>query len=108
MESEVRGGIVPVGDCQSTLDELLCLLDGPAWRADALCREYPNLNWFRESDHSAEMAKAVCTECLVRAECRSYALARPTLLGIWGGLTTRERKQRKIAPDYLEGLTATA
>ena len=108
LASEVRAGVVPAGDCRSTLDELLGLLNGPAWQADALCREYPQLNWFHESDRSAQKAKVVCAACLVRAECRSYALARPTLLGIWGGLTTRERKQRKTAPNYLDGLTATA
>ena len=105
---EVRDGTVLLGECRSTADELLSLLDGPAWHADALCREYPQLSWFHESGRSAEKAKALCTDCLVRTECRSYALARPTLLGIWGGLTTRERRQRTIVPDSLNGLTATA
>lgn len=75
LASEVRGGIIPVAEGRSSLDELLGLLDGPAWRADALCREYPQLNWFREADASARKAKAVCAACLVRVECRCYALA---------------------------------
>lgn len=108
LATEMRGGTVPVGDCRSTIDELLALLEGPAWRADALCREYPQLNWFSEVNGSAKAAKAICAACLVRAECRSYALTHPTLLGIWGGLTTRERQQRNAAPDDLDGLTATA
>lgn len=108
VQSELRGGIIPAGDCRSTLDELLGLLDGPAWRADALCREYSKLNWFHESGRSAQDTKAICAACLVRAECRSYALARPTLLGIRGGLTTRERRKDKITPDDLDELPATA
>ena len=45
-ESEVPDGIVSVGGYRSTVEELLDLLRGPAWQADALCKEYPNLAWF--------------------------------------------------------------
>ena len=72
---------------------MLDLLRGPAWKADALCREYPKLPWFAKSDRSAKAAKAVCGRCLVRNECLAYALADPNLDGIWGGLTRRERGQ---------------
>lgn len=107
--SEVRDGVLTIGNCRSSADELLDLLRGPAWRADALCREYPDLQWFGQSDRSSKAAKAVCGRCLVRKECLSYALADPGIDGVWGGLTTRERAQlRKTAPDSLDRLTATA
>ena len=108
-ESEARDGIVSIGDSRSNIDELLDLFQGPAWRADALCREYPDVPWFGQSLRSTKRAKAVCEKCLVRTECLSYAMSDPTLDGVWGGLTARERRQLiKNASNPLEGLTATA
>jgi WhiB family redox-sensing transcriptional regulator len=37
------------------------------------------------------MAKALCAECPVKAECLTYALAANEQYGIWGGLTANER-----------------
>jgi hypothetical protein len=108
-ESELRDGIVSVGGYQTTAEDLLDLLRGPAWRADALCKEYPDLAWFGKTDRSAKPAKAVCSACLVRDECLAYAMADPTLDGIWGGLTRRERGQlRHAGSEPLDGLPATA
>ena len=90
---EVRDGTVEVGDYRSSAEELLDLLRGPAWKADALCREYPKVAWFGQSERSSKAAKAVCGRCLVRSECLAYALADPNIDGIWGGLTRRERSQ---------------
>ena len=39
----------------------------------------------------AELAKAVCRRCAVRAECLSYAVATGQPDGIWGGTTEQER-----------------
>src|SRR5262245_34915758 len=91
VESGVRDGLVSVGDHRSSVEELLDLMRGPAWRADALCREYPKLGWFAKSDRTAQAAKAVCSRCLVREECLGYAMADAGLDGIWGGLTAKER-----------------
>jgi|SRR5882724_7430946 len=108
-ESEMRDGIVSVGGYGSTAEELLDLLRGPAWRADALCREYPDVAWFGKTERSSKAAKAVCSACLVRDECLAYAMADHTLDGIWGGLTRRERGQLRHTPsDPLEQLPATA
>lgn len=46
-------------------------------------------------------AKAVCGNCPVKAECAEYAIARPTLEGVWGGMTDNERasyrrRRRKV------------
>ena len=109
VESEVSGGIVSVGGYRSTVEELLDLLRGPAWQADALCKEYPNLAWFGKSGRSSNAAKAVCSACLVRDECLTYAMADPNLDGIWGGLTHKERNQlRHTAADPLDRLPASA
>lgn len=45
-----------------------------------------------EQRHAREAAaKAVCASCPVRQECLSWALTNRERLGVWGGLTERER-----------------
>ena len=68
----------------------------PAWHADAACVEHPELTWFPAHGEDQTAAKAVCSTCLVVAECGSWALAQgPELQGIWGGLSGQERKRRR-------------
>jgi WhiB family redox-sensing transcriptional regulator len=38
-------------------------------------------------------AKAICARCDIAATCRQDALDDPSLEGIWGGTTAREREQ---------------
>jgi len=80
--------------------DLLDLLAGgrPAWHRDASCLEHPELSWFPDKADDTTAAKAVCSGCLVVAECRTWALAQgPALVGIWGGLSARARLQRRRA-----------
>ena len=37
-------------------------------------------------------AKKVCAECPYRLACLKYAMEHPEILGIWGGLTEKDRK----------------
>ncbi len=70
----------------------------PAWHADAACLEHPELSWFPAHGEDQTAAKAVCTGCLVVAECGSWALAQgPELQGIWAGMSGQERKRRRRA-----------
>jgi WhiB family redox-sensing transcriptional regulator len=81
---------------QTSVTNWFELLAGPAWHADAACREHPEVRWVG-SDNSGpnvRTAKAICSTCLVQAECLAVAMADPTLLGVWGGTTTRERLVR--------------
>jgi len=66
---------------------------GPTWQRDALCREYPNLDFVpgRQGGGTTKLLQ-VCGRCTVRTECLAYALADPTLVGIWGGTNTAARK----------------
>ncbi len=76
------------------------------WQTSALCASSsydPNM-WFadptEEQEHTATMkaweqvctARDVCRMCSVRTECLDYAMYRPFLQGIWGGLSGEERK----------------
>jgi len=48
-------------------------------------RENPEL-FFAETPQDVEVAKALCLECPVRAECLAGALERREAWGVWGGL----------------------
>jgi WhiB family redox-sensing transcriptional regulator len=37
-------------------------------------------------------AKSLCAECPYKARCLEYAVNNPDLLGIWGGMTERQRR----------------
>ena len=88
---------IMAGEYQTTASDLLELLLRPGWQADASCREHPELVWFAESGRTVRETKAICASCLVRAECESYAMADPSLTGIWGGLTAAERRRQHRA-----------
>jgi hypothetical protein len=78
-----------------TLDELLA---DTAWHAEALCREYPNVDWFPERGADPSQAKAMYARCLVHADCLDAGLPRTWKSG-WnlGGVGTVERKRLRTA-----------
>ena len=78
----------------NTLRAELRALASEDWRKDALCIEYPDVEFFPERGHPGEPARAVCARCLVRAECREFALSSSETLahGVWGGTSPQERK----------------
>ena len=39
-----------------------------------------------------EMAKEICCQCIVRAECLEWALSTNQDAGVWGGLSEDERR----------------
>lgn len=85
-------------DTRLTLDDLALLLRRPAWHADALCPEYPDVSWFPTAGQSTAPAKRVCRRCLCRADCLAWALQQPeSPAGVWGGLSVEERR-RLVAP----------
>lgn len=68
-----------------------------AWMLKGVCRhEYPDI-FFVEAGKSAEEARRVCARCPVLQTCRDWAIATDQKLGIWGGMTRRERI--KVAND---------
>lgn len=63
------------------------------WRARALCADPqfdPEL-WFPESG-SARAAKRICAACPVRAECLAFSLTLGVPVGVWGGLSEKQRR----------------
>lgn len=94
------------------LDDLLAALlaNRPAFHADALCQEYAGkVNWFPATGEDLQPAKQVCARCLVKAECRSWALAQPASLeGVWGGTSKQQRRQMRAAAHGMDSSTAVA
>jgi WhiB family redox-sensing transcriptional regulator len=65
----------------------------PAWMRRALCRQVdPEVFYPGNGDNGTE-AKAVCADCPVRSECLMLALERREEFGIWGGLSTNQRRR---------------
>ena len=64
----------------------ISVVDTPAIdEAELPCRrENPEL-YFAESPSDVELAKALCQDCPVRAECLAGALERREPWGVWGG-----------------------
>jgi WhiB family transcriptional regulator, redox-sensing transcriptional regulator len=93
---------IPTGAFRHSVLECFHLLDRPDWHADALCQEHPQLSWFEGADTS--VAQAVCRRCLVQDECLRYALENDPLAGVWGGLTSTERRHLRRS----EGAEAAA
>lgn len=72
-------------------------LDGNSWHADALCSQVDPDLFFPERGASPKDAKAVCAKCPVRDSCLSEALDGEERHGVWGGLSERERRKRRLA-----------
>ena len=65
----------------------------PAWMADAVCKEHPEVDFFPGQGGDCSPAIAICAGCLVQPECRAYAVADSDIMGVWGGTTAAERRR---------------
>jgi WhiB family redox-sensing transcriptional regulator len=63
----------------------------PEWMSSAACRGDGPAEFVPARGQSIARARALCSECSVRAECLAYALADSDIVGVWGGTTTQER-----------------
>lgn len=65
------------------------------WMESAACVGAPVEVFFPDSEkRGVWLARAeYCTRCMVKAECREFAVVTESP-GIWGGMTTRERAQQ--------------
>lgn len=62
------------------------------WLLEAACAT-PGIDPHLFTSGNPEDAKAICAACPVADQCRSYSLEHPNLIGTWGGLSERERRQ---------------
>lgn len=67
-------------------------IDTPPWMAQAACT-HVNPDWFHpDRGKSPRSAKLVCLGCPVRMQCAAYALSNNEPEGVWGFLTSDERR----------------
>ena len=80
--------VIVIGDDEPHPDPTL----DTSWMADAECKGMDPDLFHPGRGEDAKKAKAICSECLVRIECLDYSLANYEKVGIWGGMSERERR----------------
>lgn len=75
------------------------------WMREGHCRHYPPSAFFPSDGVGVDIARSICAECPVKAECLEYALVQRIDHGVWGGCSERERrrllKQRRTTPAHI-------
>jgi hypothetical protein len=64
------------------------------WVERAACRGQPTWLWFPDERGrgTSPVALAICARCAVRVPCGEAGVGE---IGIWGGMSARERRRRK-------------
>lgn len=89
--------------------------DKPDWYDEARCMGKPIMVFYGEEEDQqergshrpyllpseVEQAKNVCGSCPVRAQCLEYALDNDERYGIWGGMTSKERRKLTRQNQYM-------
>ena len=83
-------------------------LDVWYWRNDAACRDHPTDWWFETRAQNRSRADAICMGCPVRSQCLEYALAHPTLTGLWATTTVVQRASMRAYARTERDRTGTA
>ena len=73
------------------------LLNRPAWHARAACRGMGTDVFFPTDQLTLMKASRICHGCVVRNDCEEFALAHPSLKGIWAGMS--ERRRARVRKD---------
>lgn len=69
--------------------------DDDYWKAKGLCARIPDPDplFFPKQGASTDAAKRLCRVCPVRVLCAAYAIAHGESYGVWGALSSYERKR---------------
>jgi WhiB family redox-sensing transcriptional regulator len=70
------------------------------WRPHAACKDVGPDLWFPERGEDDRNARAICHQCPVRAECLSVAMNDPYMVGTWGGVSFKQRKEIRNGRRY--------
>lgn len=80
----------------SELFDMLARVSGDDdWMQDALCAQTDPDMFFPELGDPAVDARTICGTCPVRDACLEYAIRNGITHGIWGGLSPRQRVNRR-------------
>lgn len=92
----------------ATLEVFAGIADVQAWKEDAACRG-SKVNFFpgRGDNKGVREAKAVCAECPVIDDCRSYMLANGEKFGVWAGTSENQRRSMRPQRVVIHGRNST-
>lgn len=79
--------------------------DTTDWMATGNCADKPPSLFFPSDGVGVEVARRVCEDCPVKAQCLEYALTNRIDHGVWGG--TSERERRRLLKARAERRAAT-
>ena len=79
-----------LGDPADLYIDLEDLLQRPEWHRHAACRGKGPDTFYVGRGEPSDPARAICSTCPVTVECLESA--RHERFGIWGGMSTRQRK----------------
>jgi len=65
----------------------------PAWTQEGLCGQSDPELFFPDKGESGKVAKRICLACPVRTACLRWAVDTQQQWGVWGGMTSRERRR---------------
>jgi WhiB family redox-sensing transcriptional regulator len=66
------------------------------WMHRAACKGEEQYIFFEaKRPDNVKLAKLICSTCPVRVQCLNYAIEANEEYGIWGGMTTKERRGLK-------------
>ena len=63
------------------------------WMDSALCRQVDLELFFPDGGGNSATARKVCNRCEVTTQCLDFALGFPSMIGIWGGTTEKQRRK---------------
>jgi WhiB family redox-sensing transcriptional regulator len=63
------------------------------WMNESLCKGNREVQFFSEVMDEIKIAKSMCKICPVAPDCLEYAVKNGEILGVWGGLSQRERRK---------------
>ena len=67
------------------------------WYRGGRCRTVPTEVFFPTRGEDLEPARAICRNCAVQDDCADYAIPLTGLLGVWGGMSEKERRLARSA-----------
>jgi len=89
------------------VDAIAELTKTQRWRSMAACRDLASNVFFVDDPMGVleeQAAKAVCSQCFVTDDCLAYAITHNPPFGVWGGMTSAER--RVVRKTWLKTLVS--
>jgi WhiB family redox-sensing transcriptional regulator len=68
------------------------ILEERPWSAFASCQDAKDVSFFPQNKAQERAAIAICGICPVREECLDHALMTNERLGMWGGVSEKQRR----------------